>query len=272
MLSFEAAWFDEERNSSGASCSSLNNQASMVKTLVADRISLLVQTTTAVTIAMIIGLIVAWKLAVVMIAVQPFTSTKSKYSNSCGSSLYHRIVTSFGSIGKVLQYFDEAQEEPRKEARKKSWLAGIGMGSAKCLTFMSWALEFWYGGTLVEKGEISAGDVFKTFFVLVSTGKVIADAGSMTSDLAKVSTAVASVFEILDRQSSIPGSQGEDGTSGTKLERMTGKIELKKVDFAYPSRPETLVLRKFSLEVKPGTSVGLVGKSGCGKSTVIGLI
>lgn len=47
---------------------------------------------------------------------------------------------------------------------------------------------------------------------------------------------------------------------------------MKKVDFAYPSRPESLVLRQFSLEVKPGTSIGLVGKSGCGKSTVIGLI
>lgn len=58
----------------------------------------------------------------------------------------------------------------------------------------------------MESGQISAGDVFKTFFVLVSTGKVIADAGSMTSDLAKGSTAVASVFEILDRQSLIPGS------------------------------------------------------------------
>lgn len=47
---------------------------------------------------------------------------------------------------------------------------------------------------------------------------------------------------------------------------------MKKVDFAYPSRPETLVLRQFTLEVKPGTSIGLVGKSGCGKSTVVGLI
>ncbi|XP_022732419.1 putative ABC transporter B family member 8 isoform X1 [Durio zibethinus] len=292
ILSFEAAWFDEEKNSSGALCSSLSNQASMVKTLVADRISLLVQTTSAVTIAMIIGLIVAWKLAVVMIAVQPltilcfytrkvllssistnFVKAQNQSTQIAVEAVYnHRIVTSFGSIGKVLQLFDEAQEEPRKEARKKSWLAGIGMGSAQCLTFMSWALDFWYGGTLVEKGEMSAGDVFKTFFVLVSTGKVIADAGSMTSDLAKGSTAVASVFEILDRQSTIPGSQGGDGTSGTKLERMTGKIELKKVDFAYPSRPETLVLRQFSLEVKAGTSVGLVGKSGCGKSTVIGLI
>lgn len=64
----------------------------------------------------------------------------------------------------------------------------------------------------------------------------------------------------------------EDGTSGIKLEKVTGKIEMRKVDFAYPSRPETLVLRQFSLEVKAGTSIGLVGKSGCGKSTVIGLI
>ncbi|CBI28004.3 unnamed protein product, partial [Vitis vinifera] len=185
----------------------------------------------------------------------------------------HRIVTSFGSVGKVLQLFDEAQEEPRKEAMKKSWLAGIGMGSALCLTFMSWALDFWYGGKLVESGQISAGDVFKTFFVLVSTGKVIADAGSMTSDLAKGSTAVASVFEILDRQSLIPGSYNAgDNMAGTKLEKMSGGIEIKKVDFAYPSRKESLVLRQFCLEVKPGTSIGLVGKSGCGKSTVIGLI
>ncbi|XP_027924732.1 putative ABC transporter B family member 8 [Vigna unguiculata] len=290
ILTFETAWFDEEQNSSGALCSRLSNEASMVKSLVADRLSLLVQTTSAVTIAMIIGLAVAWKLALVMIAVQPLTilcfytrkvllstlSTKfvkaqNQSTQIAVEAVYnHRIVTSFGSIPKVLSLFDEAQEAPRKEARKKSWLAGIGMGSAQCLTFMSWALDFWYGGTLVEKREISAGDVFKTFFVLVSTGKVIADAGSMTSDLAKSSTAVASVFEILDRKSLIP--KAGDNASGIKLEKMSGKIELKNVDFAYPSRAGTPILRKFCLEVKPGKSVGLVGKSGCGKSTVIGLI
>ncbi|XP_008242496.1 PREDICTED: putative ABC transporter B family member 8 [Prunus mume] len=297
ILTFETAWFDEEQNSSGALCSRLSNEASMVKSLVADRVSLLVQTTSAVTIAMIMGLVVAWKLALVMIAVQPlailcfytkkvllsslsanFIKAQNHSTQIAVEAVYnHRIVTSFGSVGKVLELFDEAQEAPRKEARKKSWLAGLGMGSAQCLTFMSWALDFWYGGTLVEKGQISAGDVFKTFFILVSTGKVIAEAGSMTSDLAKGSTAVASVFEILDRHSLIPGSRNvgdEDGSSGNgiKLEKVTGSIELKKVDFAYPSRPDTLVLRQFSLEVKPGTSIGLVGKSGCGKSTVVGLI
>ncbi|KAI9191648.1 hypothetical protein LWI28_011381 [Acer negundo] len=293
ILTFETAWFDEVENSSGALCSRLSNEASMVKSLVADRVSLLVQTTSAVTIAMIMGLAVAWKLAIVIIAIQPLTilcfytrkvllsSITTNFVKAQNRSsqiaveavINHRIVTSFGSVGKVLQLFDEAQEEPRKQARKKSWLAGIGMGSPLCLTFMSWALDFWYGGKLVQRGEISAGDVFKTFFILVSTGKVIAEAGSMTSDLAKGSTAVAAVFKILDRQSLIPGSShAGDGTNGSKLDKITGKIEMKKVDFAYPSRPENLVLRQFCLEVKPGTSVGLVGKSGCGKSTVIGLI
>ncbi|KAA8534925.1 hypothetical protein F0562_029859 [Nyssa sinensis] len=290
ILTFEAAWFDEEQNSSGALSSRLNNEASMVKSLVADRVSLLVQTTSAVTIAMIMGLVVAWKLALVMIAVQPltilcfytrkvllstmstnFVKAQNQSTQIAVEAVYnHRIVTSCGSIGKVLQLFDRAQDEPRKQARKKSWLAGIGIGSAQGLTFICWALDFWYGGKLVDSGEISAGDVFKTFFILVSTGRVIAEAGSMTSDLAKGSTAVASVFAILDRQSLIPGSH-HDGDR-TKLEKMSGGIEMKKVDFAYPSRPESLVLNQFCLEVKPGTSIGLVGKSGCGKSTVIALI
>lgn len=47
---------------------------------------------------------------------------------------------------------------------------------------------------------------------------------------------------------------------------------MRRVNFAYPNRPGILVLNGFSLEVKPGTSIGIVGKSGCGKSTVIGLI
>lgn len=293
ILTFETAWFDDEQNSSAALCSRLSNEASMVKSLVADRLSLLIQTTTAVITAMVFGLIIAWKLALVMIAVQPltifcfytrkvllsamtskFVKAQSQSTQIAAEAVYnHRIVTSFGSMEKVLQIFDEAQDEPRKEAKKKSWLAGIGIGSAQCLTFMSWALDFWYGGKLINSGEISAGDVFRTFFILVSTGKVIAEAGSMTSDLAKGSAAVSSIFEILDRKSLIPGSfSAEDGSGGMKLEKMTGGIEMKRVGFAYPGRPETPILRDFCLEMKPGSSIGLVGKSGCGKSTVIALI
>ncbi|CAD6258573.1 unnamed protein product [Miscanthus lutarioriparius] len=290
ILTFEAAWFDEETNSSGALCSRLSNEASLVKTLVADRISLLLQTASGIIIAVTMGLIVAWKLALVMIAVQPSTMicyyakkvvlsnvsrdlAKAQHQSTqiAIEAVYnHRMVTSFGCSSKVLQLFEHAQEEPLKKARKKSWVAGITTGLSPCLSFLSWALAFWYGGKLAQSGEISAGDVFKTFFVLVSTGKLIADAGSMTSDLAKGANAVASVFEVLDRKSISPkNSQVEKEDQKKKIE---GRIEFKEVGFAYPTRPECLILQDFSLDVKEGTSVGLVGRSGCGKSTIIGLI
>ncbi|WOL14628.1 ABC transporter B family member 8 [Canna indica] len=293
ILTFEAAWFDEESHSSGALCSRLSNEASLVKTLVADRISLLVQTASGVVIAMTMGLVVAWKLALVMIAIQPSTMicyyakkvVLSKVSVALAEAQHastqiaieavynHRMVTSFGCADKVLDLFKQAQEEPVKASRKKAWVAGLATGTSPCLAFLTWALDFWYGGKLAQSGEISAGDVFKTFFILVSTGKVIADAGSMTSDLAKGAKAVASVFEVLDRQSLILGSSKMDQQNGeSKLKMIQGKIDIRKVDFAYPTRPQCPVLRDFSLDVKAGMSVGLVGRSGCGKSTVISLI
>lgn len=71
----------------------------------------------------------------------------------------------------------------------------------------------------------------------------------------------------------MPVDQARDGAdNGIKLGNIVGKIELRDVDFSYPGRPGSLILRHFSLEIRPGTSIGLVGRSGCGKSTVIGLI
>ncbi|CAL5016999.1 unnamed protein product [Urochloa decumbens] len=255
ILTFDAAWFDEETNSSGSLCSRLSNEASLVKTLVADRISLLLQTASGIVTAVTMGLILAWKLALVMIAVQPSTiicyyAKKTVLTNvsrdlakaqhqstqiAIEAVYNHRMITSFACSSKVIQLFEHAQAEPQKKGRKMSWVAGITTGMSPCLLYLSWALDYWYGGKLVQSGEISAADFFKTFFVLMTTGKLIAEAGSMTSDLAKGANAVASVFEVLDRKS-----------------------------------PQNL--QDFSFDVKAGSSVGLVGKSGCGKSTIIGLI
>lgn len=59
---------------------------------------------------------------------------------------------------------------------------------------------------------------------------------------------------------------------GKKLSRVDGQIELQEVCFSYPARPEALVLNNFSLIIPPGRTVALVGSSGSGKSTILGLI
>lgn len=182
----------------------------------------------------------------------------------------HMMVISFGCSLKVLQLFDKTQENPLRKSKKKSWVAGITTGLSPCLLILTRALEFWYAGTLVQSRQVSAADVFKTYCILMTTGKLIAEAGSMTSDLAKGANAVTSVFKVLDRNSICPEkSQVRDDK---KKKQIIGRIEFENVDFTYPTRPRCRILQNFSLDVKAGTSLGLVGKSGCGKSTIIGLI
>ncbi|KAF8390324.1 hypothetical protein HHK36_024849 [Tetracentron sinense] len=288
ILTFEVGWFDRDENSSGAVCSRLAKDANVVRSLVGDRIALLVQTFSAVIIACTMGLVIAWRLALVMIAVQPiiiicFYSRRvllknmsqkaikaqndtSKLAAEAVSNL--RTVTAFSSQARILHLLDQAQEGPRRESIRQSWFAGFGLATTQSLMSCTWALDFWYGGKLVSQGYITAKALFETFMILVSTGRVIADAGSMTTDLVKGGDAVGSVFAVLDRYTRIEPEDPE----GHQPEKLTGHVVLRDVDFAYPARPDVIIFKAFSLSIEAGKSTALVGQSGSGKSTIIGLI
>lgn len=288
ILTFEIGWFDQDENATGAICSRLAKDANVVRSLVGDRMALLIQTFSAVIIACTMGLAIAWKLALVMIAVQPLIiicyylkrvllknmskkaiksqEESSKLAAEAVSNL--RTVTAFSSQARILKMLEKAQEGPQKESIRQSWFAGIGLGTSQSLMTCTWALDFWYGGKLIAEGFIGAKALFQTFMILVSTGRVIADAGTMTNDLAKGADAVGSVFAVLDRYSLI---EPED-PDAYKPEKLTGRVELQDVDFAYPARPNTIIFKGFSLGIEAGRSTALVGQSGSGKSTIIGLI
>ncbi|KAJ6813392.1 putative multidrug resistance protein [Iris pallida] len=288
MLTFEVGWFDRDENSSGAICARLAKDANVVRSLVGDRTALLVQTFSAVTVACTIGLVVAWRLAVVMIAIQPVIivcfyarrvllksmsskaikaqSDSSKLAAEAVSNL--RTITAFSSQDRILGLFEHAQEGPRRESIRQSWFAGVGLGTSQCLMTLSWALNFWYGAKLISQGHIESKSLFQTFMVLVSTGRVIADAGSMTTDLSKGADAVGSLFAVLDRATQM---EPEDA-DGHQPEKLDGSVEISEVDFAYPARPDVVIFRGFSLAIDAGKSTALVGQSGSGKSTIIGLI
>ncbi|KAL3525987.1 hypothetical protein ACH5RR_014359 [Cinchona calisaya] len=288
MLTFEVGWFDQDENATGAICSRLAKDANVVRSLVGDRMALLIQTISAVIIACTLGLVIAWKLALVMIAVQPLiiicfyckrvllkTMTKKavksqeESSKLAAEAVSHlRTVTAFSSQDRILQMLEEAQQGPRREIIQQSWFAGIGLGTSNSLMTLTWALDFWYGGKLISDGNLEAKALFQTFMILVSTGRVIADAGTMTNDVAKGSDAIGSVFAVLDRYSAIEPEDPE----GHKPNKITGHVELRDVDFAYPSRPDVIIFRGFSLIIEAGKSTAVVGQSGSGKSTIISLI
>ncbi|XP_043704107.1 ABC transporter B family member 15-like [Telopea speciosissima] len=288
ILTFEIGWFDQDENSTGAVCARLTKDANVVRSLVGDRVALIVQTISAVVLACTMGLVITWRLAIVMIAVQPLIivcfytrrvllksmskqaikaqDESSKLASEAVSNL--RTVTAFSSQARILTMLDRTHEGPRRESIRQSWFAGIGLGTSQGLMSCTWALDFWYGGRLVSQNYITSKALFQTFMILVSTGRVIADAGAMTTDLSKGADAVGSVFAVLDRVTHIE----PDDTDGQKPDKLTGRIEIRDVEFAYPSRPDVIIFRGFSLNIEAGKSTALVGQSGSGKSTIIGLI
>ncbi|KAF8031806.1 hypothetical protein BT93_D0885 [Corymbia citriodora subsp. variegata] len=288
ILTFEVGWFDQDQNSSGSVCSRLANDANVVRSLVGDRMALIVQTCSAVIVAFTMGLIIAWRLAIVVIAAQPLIivsfymrrvllktmSQKAIKAQEESSKLAaeavsnHRTITSFSSQERILKMLEKAQEGPERESIRQSWYAGIGLGASQFFTKCVWALDFWYGGKLISHGQITSEALFETFMILISTGKVIADAGSMTTDIAKGSDTVRSVFAILDRQTRIEPEDME----GHQPKKITGHVELCRVDFVYPERPDVIILKDFSFKIEAGKSTALVGQSGSGKSTLIALI
>ncbi|XP_010514543.1 PREDICTED: ABC transporter B family member 22-like isoform X2 [Camelina sativa] len=288
LLTFEVSWFDEDENSSGAICSRLATDANVVRSVVGERISLLVQTISAVSIACTLGLVIAWKLAIVMIAVQPVVvacfytqrivlksiskkaikaqEESSKLAAEAVSNI--RTITAFSSQERILKLLKKVQEAPQRENIRQSWLAGIVLATSQGLMTCTSVLGYWYGGRLIADGEIMSKAFFELFILFVSTGRVIADAGAMTTDLAKGSDAVGSVFAVLDRCTNID----PESPDGFIPQNIKGQIRFANVDFVYPTRPDVFIFKNFSVEINEEKSTAVLGPSGSGKSTIISLI
>ena len=121
---------------------------------------------------------------------------------------------------------------------------------------------------MVRDREAHFSDIVRVFFVIIYSSFAVAQTIALAPDILKGSQALASVFSILNRRTKIDANDPKAMT----VEVVRGDVEFKSVDFAYPTRPNIFVLKQFNMKVDAGRSLALVGKSGCGKSSVISLI
>lgn len=172
-----------------------------------------------------------------------------------------RTVAAFCAEDKVLDLFVRELEEPKKQSFVRGQLSGLGYGISQFCMYASYGLAMWYASTLVKTGKAQFGEVLKVFMVLIITAFGVAETLALAPDIVKGSHALASIFEILDRQTAID----PEDTMAEEVTNITGDIELKHVNFAYPARPDIQLFTDFNLRVKAGKSLALVGASGSGK-------
>jgi len=112
----------------------------------------------------------------------------------------------------------------------------------------------------------------KAFMGLMYAAMGAGMASAMSGDIGKAKVAAHGMFQLLDRKSLIDGLEptGKEPERAEDFE--AGFIEFESCTFFYPFRPEVTVLTNLSFAIEASQSVGLVGPSGGGKSTVMSLL
>ncbi|KAK3257511.1 hypothetical protein CYMTET_33405 [Cymbomonas tetramitiformis] len=286
VLRQDITWFDD--TSPGKLQSRITGDTLLIQSAVGSKVGDAVAAVCQIISGFTIAFSISWKLALVVLSIMPFMAVamgafvmmmgrytdKASQANSNTSSISQQALSSIRTVSaltlqKHISTLFEAEAIKRQEAEiagNKSLMLSIGVFIG--LINASYALATWYGAQLVYDDELNGGEVLTVFWAILFGGMAFSQIGPAMEAVMKGKIAAYEVFELIDRVPPIDSSSEE----GLKPVRCMGEVELRAVHFHYPSRPEVPVFNNYNLHVAAGQTVALVGESGGGKSTVIGLI
>lgn len=288
ILKQEPGWFDLAENSTGILVSRLSIDCVSFRSVLGDRLSVLLMGLSSAAVGLGVSFYLEWRLTLLATALTPFTLGASylslmisigprlnnnsyvKASNiASGAVSNFRTVTTFSAQEQLVKSFVQALSEPKRKSERRSQILGLALGFSQGAMYGAYTLVLWFGAFLVKKNITSFGEVYKIFLILVLSSFSVGQLAGLAPETSLAAAAIPAVLDIIDRRPLI----GKDKKKGRKIERSKPlDIEFERVTFAYPSRPEVIVLSDFCLKIKGGSMVALVGGSGSGKSTVIWLM
>ncbi|KAE8780840.1 ABC transporter B family member 6-like [Hordeum vulgare] len=288
MLRNEAGWFDKEENSADTLSMRLANDATFVRAAFSNRLSIFIQDTAAVSVALLIGMLLGWRVALVALATLPVLVISAIAQKlwlagfSKGIQEMHRkaslvledavrniyTVVAFCAGDKIMELYKLHLGKILKQSLVHGLAIGFGFGFSQFLLFACNALLLWYIATSVDQQRLTIATGLKQYILFSFASFALVEPFGLAPYILKRRKSLTSVFEIIDREPKID----PDDNTGLKPPNVYGSIEFKNVDFSYPVRPEIFVLSNFNLKVSGGQTVAVVGVSGSGKSTIISLI
>lgn len=150
-------------------------------------------------------------------------------------------------------------------SRKKVLFSNLFWSSVGVVFMSTMIVIFWYGGTEVLAGRLSAGDLVAFIFFAFNIGRSM---GGMSRVYTVFSSAVGASERIFGLLEERPGV--EDHPDAVEISEVDGAVSFEDVSFHYEEGQQ--VLRDINFSCSPGDIVALVGPSGAGKTTLLKLI
>jgi ATP-binding cassette subfamily B protein len=286
VLRLEPAFF--ETTPTGEVVSRLTNDTTLLQTILGSSASMAARNVLMFTGAVILMAVTSPKLTGLAALVVPLVVLPAIVFGRKVRRLSRTTQDRIGDVGakieetlsgmRVVQAFtQEAAERSRFESRvADAFGAAMRRIRARALffacvffaVFAAVGLVLWVGGNDLLTGSITAGQLTAFLFFAILAASSIGALAEFHSDLQRAAGAAERLLELLRTE---PGIKAP-AVPMPLPEHARGSLAFERVSFTYPARPDRSALHDFSLAVRPGETVALVGPSGAGKTTVFQLV
>ncbi|KAL5614210.1 hypothetical protein BROUX41_000049 [Berkeleyomyces rouxiae] len=282
----EVAFFDTPGTSIASKVTSNGN---FINNGIAEKLGLIVQATSTLIAAFVVAFVSQWKLTLILFGIVPANllitgicvALDATYETQMMSVFSHGLAIAeetFSTIKTVhalwahpvmVEKLKSILTKTFEIGRKKHLVYSVMYSIEFFLILAAYGLAFWQGVHRYISGEFDdLGKIVTVIFAVIVAAQSLTQLAPQAMVLSKAIAAASEMFEIIDRASAID-SLAEDGLKPASI---TGTIKLDKVNFSYPSRPDVPILRSMTLDIPAGKTTALVGSSGSGKSTIVGLV
>ena len=234
---------------------------------------------------MVMMLSISWQLSLVSFVVVPIsvlvvgriTNFAQKYFREQQATLGvlnskieedyagHLIIKSNSYEAEATQSFNETNEKLARAATRAQVFSSLSFPVTHVFTNLGYIAVCVMGGMFVIEGRVSIGSIQAFIQYVTRFNRPITEIASTTATIQALLAASERIFEFLSEPEEEP-----DTEPALVIDKVKGEVEFHNVSFEY--LPGVPVIRDFSVKVKPGTNVAIVGPTGAGKTTIINLL
>ena len=176
-----------------------------------------------------------------------------------------KLVQAFGHETRSLEQFDEVNERLRACSLRAVFFSSLTNPCTRFVNSLVYAGVGLTGALSVVGGALTIGGLSSFLSYANQYTKPFNEISGVITELQNALACAGRIFELIDEPAQEP-----DAPDAKTLQSVRGEVDIDHVNFSYT--PERRLIEDFTLHVRPGQRVAIVGPTGCGKTTMINLL